>query len=389
MSRARGWWASIVDSMRSSTPWSRIADVVRGRWALFAVAVLSAVGAAIVVQSLQGDVGAIIAPVLLAAGVGAVLGVVAMGTAQRSDTTIRSGSDLARCLRVPNLAVISTRQIPDGGRTEIATFADPNSVEAGGHRHLFHVLESMLGAPATDESSGAVSGKIVMVAGSGEGTSEVVANLAAAAALQGRRVAVVDGNLRDPSTHRFFRLRNDRGLATLLTGDDDEVEVVQRLDGAEHLEVLTAGQLPVEPNALLGDERLGDVMKSIASRCDLVVVDTPPLSSFDDAVIVAAQCDMVVLVAVAESSDQRACAGTSRRLKEVGANVIGSVLLRRTAQPDDDAPVHRHQPTEVARTWWLSQADDVFGDASATNRTAEREPAGGRDLGAAGTWPFD
>jgi capsular exopolysaccharide synthesis family protein len=195
-------------------------------------------------------------------------------------------------------------------------------------------------------------GKVVLVTSArpGEGKSSVAANLAAASAMAGRRVVLIDGDLRKPQVHSLFRLPNDVGLSSMLTGELKGFAAVQRLEVTKHLVVVSGGPPPADPAELLANPRLSAALASMSSQSDLVVVDAPPLLAVTDPALIAQHCDATIMVAISGDSDRREWVDALQRLSVVGVNVIGTVLM----QPDDRANAttsYRYAPSAEPKEW--------------------------------------
>jgi len=168
--------------------------------------------------------------------------------------------------------------------------------------------------------------KTVMVTSTlpGEGKSLTVANLAhTLSGSYGRRVLVIDADLRAPNLHRIFRLRNSAGLSEALS---DARQALPFVEVAEGLSVLTAGCPGAAPLAGLISDRMGDIIRECASTFDWVLIDTPPVGLLPDAQVLARFAGAVVFVIAAGSTPRGA---VERAVSELGADsIIGTVLNR-------------------------------------------------------------
>jgi capsular exopolysaccharide synthesis family protein len=290
--------------------------------------------------------------------------------------------DLADIVSAPNLAVVPRHPLDAPRPDDVTMFREPNSVEAEGYRSLRTALQFVLRDPSAASPTTAPDpgppddggfldvtsverpvrtgpGTILLVTSPrpGEGKSSVAANLAAAEAMAGRRVVLVDGDLRKPQVHRLFRLRNEVGLASVLTGGAKLGDAVQRLDGTPNLAILSAGPPPPDPAEVLANERLGPVLSGLAQAADLVVVDAPPLLPVADPTMIVQHCDVALLVATAGISERREWTEAIPRLEVVGATVVGTVVL----QPDDRVHAstsYRYAPSAVPPNWWVVRATE-------------------------------
>jgi capsular exopolysaccharide synthesis family protein len=286
--------------------------------------------------------------VLLAALAGLVIGVVAALVVAWRDSTIRSERQLTKLTGVANLAVVPRHPLGEVRPDDVAVLRDPNSIESEAYRTLRAVLDFV----AKDRPFTVL---LVTSPRPGEGKSSVAANLAAVMAQAGRKVVLVDGDLRRPQVHRLFVTGNPRGLSSVLTGDSPLQDCVQHVDRDRNVALLTAGPPPPDPAELLSHDRLGRALAALAEGSDLVVVDAPPVLPVADPIILAQAADATLLVATAGLSDRREWAETLERLGKVNADVIGSVLLR----PGSDVqatPSYRYAPSAPPEHWWVTES---------------------------------
>ena len=340
-------------------------------------------GAALVTSLLRDADSQVVLVVSLAALAGLLIGLVAVLVVGRRTAVIRGRRDLAKLTSAPNLAVVPRHPLGAERPEDVVMFRDPNSIDAEAYRTLRTAFEFVLERSAPAPGPGTVV--LVTSPRPGEGKSSVAANLAAASAMAGRRVALVDGDLRKPQIHRLFRLSNDVGLATLLLGTAKLGDAVQRLDGTRDLAVLAAGPPPPDPAEVLADQRLGSALDALAEASDLVIVDAPPLLAVTDPTIIVQHCDVVLMVATADLSTKREWAEALARLAVVDATVIGTVLL----EPDDRiraVPTYRYAPSAVPQNWWVTPTSPVAGE----NETVSLRVVGGTGVhDVPGTVPAD
>lgn len=156
--------------------------------------------------------------------------------------------------------------------------------------------------------------------------STVLANLAVVTAQAGRRVIVVDCDLRRPAQHRLFDLANTRGVTTVLLDDAALADLPVQPTAIAGLEILTSGPVPPNPAELLGSRRMGTLIERLAERADLVLFDVPPVVAVTDAAVLAPLVDGVLLVLASGRSRRDHTARARELLDTVGATVIGVVL---------------------------------------------------------------
>jgi capsular exopolysaccharide synthesis family protein len=162
----------------------------------------------------------------------------------------------------------------------------------------------------------------------GEGKTVVSANLASVFAQAGRRVLLVDADLRMPGIDRILRLSNAQGLTSLLRNDQLEIESVGQSTEQENLRVVTTGPLPPNPAELLGSKRMLALLERLKSAADLVIFDSPPLLAVADSVILSSILDGTLLVIDTEKSRRRSVRLACMALARAGATVLGVALNR-------------------------------------------------------------
>lgn len=158
---------------------------------------------------------------------------------------------------------------------------------------------------------------------SGEGKSEVAANLAAVMALAGRRVLLVDADMRQPSQHHLWGLINSVGLSNVMVGENDFSRSVQRI--TSKLSVLTAGVMPPNPLALIDSERMTSFIEMLSQSYDYVIFDTPPLVGTADAAVLGNMVDGVLIVVRPGVVDSNTATAAKSLLARSEANILGIV----------------------------------------------------------------
>lgn len=221
---------------------------------------------------------------------GLVLGGVAGLARLRYDDRIRARGDLAQ-LDVPALGVISHAR-PGKGRRKgwrpVLTYQRLGTEFEDSCRQVAASLAYALAA--TDARVIAVTS-----ASPGEGKSVTAANLALLMAEAGRRVLLVDGDLRKPDVHNIFGLNERAGLSTAFIIEGSEAGSLM-VEVAERLHVIVAGPTPPSPAQVIGSPRMANLVTSLRAAADLVVIDTAPVVGLADTVLWLDRVDAAILV---------------------------------------------------------------------------------------------
>jgi len=159
----------------------------------------------------------------------------------------------------------------------------------------------------------------------GEGKSTVAVYLAKTASAVGKRVLLVDANMRFPQLHTYLGVSNIRGLSNTLTSDLSLNEAIQRLPDDENLFVLTAGSIPPDPIKLLSSRKMHYLMEQFLALFDLVIYDTPPLIDVADGHLLASQTNGTVLIVKLEKTDRGMVSQALDQLNIADLRVFGVV----------------------------------------------------------------
>ena len=260
---------------------------------------------------------------LLAALVGLLLALGIAFTMEYLDDTVKSSEDVEDATGLATLGTV-LKMKGEKGRSEVyrlATLLYPRGPAAEAYRTLRTNLEFA----SVDEP---VRTLLVTSSIPSEGKTTTSGNLAVAFAQAGRRVILLDADLRKPGIHRLFDLPNVSGLTSLLRTDDVAIDDVAQATEEDRLRVVTTGPLPPNPAELLGSRRMQAILERLVAAADLVIVDSPPLQAVADAAILASVTDGTLLV-IDAGRTRRAAAGRGREaLAKAGARVLGAALTR-------------------------------------------------------------
>jgi protein-tyrosine kinase len=172
---------------------------------------------------------------------------------------------------------------------------------------------------------------MVTSASPGEGKSTTTANLAIVFAQQGKRVLLVDSDLRKPTMHYTFRVNNTIGLTNVLTRQATLVEAIQATD-VEKLDLLSSGPIPPNPAELLSSRMMEQMLAEAYEHYDLVIFDSPPVLAVTDAQILANQCQGTVLVVKSGQTELEKALKAKELLEAAKAKLLGAVLNNKTME---------------------------------------------------------
>lgn len=208
--------------------------------------------------------------------------------------------------------------VPEDVGSELVMVNDVRSSSAESYRKLMTNLMYSASQPGL---------RVVVVtsASAGEGKTTTVSNLAVAFAQQGRRVVLIDADLRRARIHDVFGLGLEPGLTDVLVGNAT-LEQGIRPSGIAGLSIIPAGTLPPNPLEFLGGERMHDLLGTLRERFDVVLVDTPPVLLTADAALMGVQADGVVMVVRAGKSERAAARHAVEQIVHVGGRMLGAVL---------------------------------------------------------------
>ncbi len=253
---------------------------------------------------------------LLAAVVGGMLAVGVVFLVDALDDTVKGPEDITRNTGTVVLGVIASY---DAAKSDLVTLAEPRSPIA----EAFRSLRTNIQFASVDKPLQSI---LVTSALPSEGKSTVAANLAITIAQSGKRVVLLESDLRRPSVHRYLKVPNRMGLSTMFVRP--QVYLDGNLQGTRipNLKVLTAGDLPPNPSELLGSERMQAILRQLREQADVLILDTPPMMAVTDAVVLAPRVDGVLLVARPGGTKISALRTAVEQLRRTGANILGVVL---------------------------------------------------------------
>jgi succinoglycan biosynthesis transport protein ExoP len=262
---------------------------------------------------------------VLGAFLGLIVGIGLVVLRELLDTRVRGSEEIVETIGTPLMGRLPTpaRKLRSGRRLVMLS-GDTSGQEA--YRQI---------RVALDFANIATKAKSIMITSAVEleGKSTTAANLAVAVAKTGRRVILVDLDLRRPVLHTFFQVPGAPGLAEVMLGQIPiesalvPVQIPSESDEPQPpLSVLAAGSVPYNPADLLERGELADLLKQLEARADLVVIDSPPLLPVSDAVTLSGHVGAVILMVRAGTTRRPVLRELGRMLTTMRCQVFGFVL---------------------------------------------------------------
>ena len=248
---------------------------------------------------------------------GAVAAAVVVFLLEQFDDGIRTPDDVTSATGLPLLGVVPVAEDDE----EIADLVDDPKSEVS---EAYLTIRSNLALSSTRGVPG-----VLMITSSraAEGKSTTSYALARILARTGKRVIIIDADMRSPSVHNAFGMTNGQGFANFLAGEDDLALLINHSD-MSNLDVMTAGPTPPSAAELLSGDRTGTLISKLRENYDHVVVDAPPLLGIADAPLLSKSVDGVVYVIESRGVPVRGINLSLDRLRDSRANLLGGVLTK-------------------------------------------------------------
>jgi capsular exopolysaccharide synthesis family protein len=262
------------------------------------------------------------------------------------DDTIKTPNDIESGLRLPALAVIpiagrlGRRMSPitsvlhrgngNSRGPELLINADGPSQQTEAYKHLRTSL--LLSTPGRAPKTLLVTSSVPA-----EGKTTTVVNTASVLAQTGAKVLVIDADMRRPRLHKVFGLNNTAGLSAILSSEITEAETLAKINQYQdtNIYLLSSGAIPPNPAELLGSTQMKGLLDLAGDFFQYIVIDSPPIASFTDGVLISSLVDGVLLVVHGGKTSRQVVKRTRQMLQEIGAKIIGVVLNKAEIHASD------------------------------------------------------
>ncbi|HUZ04150.1 MAG TPA: polysaccharide biosynthesis tyrosine autokinase [Acidobacteriaceae bacterium] len=248
------------------------------------------------------------------------------------DTSLRTVHDIEAISELPSLAVIPRarkllpRAISEDARStalrNVDVLGQPNSQFAESFRSLRTALMlSAVGQPP----------QVILVTSStpAEGKSTIATNLASVLCFRDAKILLIDADLRRPTIHSRFGISGKIGLSNVLSGSAKLEDALQSIPEVPNLSLLSSGPVPPFPTEMIASKEMSDLILQCRGRFTHIVIDSPPILTITDGIVLAPQCDAVLLVVrygrASKHSVRRAHDLMQRAAIRMGGTVINAV----------------------------------------------------------------
>ncbi len=235
------------------------------------------------------------------------------------DNTLKTPEDIDREMALPTLGIIPRmdKKNKKEGIERLITSSSPKSPIAEAYR----TLRTNIGFASVDQQYRSI---LITSASPQDGKSTTAANLAVAMAQAGRRVIVVDCDLRKPLMHKIFQQENSRGFSNLIMQGlpvEDAAKTVM-----DNLDLITSGPIPPNPSEMLSSAKTRSLWAELSKIYDYVLIDSPPVLAVADASILASQAEGVLMVVRSGSTRNDFARKAKEQLLTANASIIGTVI---------------------------------------------------------------
>jgi succinoglycan biosynthesis transport protein ExoP len=308
-----------------------------------------------IVDSAQPPTTPVKPRIFLNLAVGLILGVCcAVGVAfvqDQMDNTLKTSEDIEQFLRVPALALIpfqESRNYRTNGDHASPGYhfwllsrnrkllAQEEQLEKSGiridegetqHSALSEAFRGLRTSILLSRAKRPPRSLIFCSAEPGEGKTTVASNLGISLAQLGKRVLLIDGDMRRPSVHKLFDISGRSGLVTYLAGLGEWQQLVQPI-GESGLDCLVSGPVPPNPAELLSSDAMRSLIREAAVEYDFVLIDSPPMFNIADGRILAAMVEGAILVTKEGATPRELVQRAQGHVRDAGGHLIGVVLNR-------------------------------------------------------------
>lgn len=275
----------------------------------------------------------------IAGVIGIMLGVGLIFIMEYLDSTIKNGKDVERYLGLNVIGEIPKFDGEERGYKRGKLFRDIHNIEKrklsknlisyndpkAHASEAYRSLRTNIGFLGVD---GQLKSVVVTSPGQAEGKTTTCANIAVCMAQAGRKVLLLECDLRKPKIHKYFGLHNDKGLTDIIVNNVESESVIKQVDEIENLYIISCGLLPPNPTEILESTKMINLTNKLKENYDLVIMDSPPVGELTDAAIISKMSDGVILVLASGEVNIEVARHAKIALENVNAKILGVVLTK-------------------------------------------------------------
>lgn len=264
------------------------------------------------------------------------------------DDTIRTTEEVETYLQLPALAAIPTIDSMPKRRLLLVGAGDKEETSNAASDLLIHTDTRSSLSEAFRQlrtsillSSAGNPPKTLLITSSlpAEGKTTTAINTAISLAQTASKVLIIDADMRRPRLHSVFNIGNGQGLSTLLSSQfsDTDVSEIMQYDNESKLYLMSSGPVPPNPAELIGSDQMSKLLEFLQGEFSHIVIDSPPIASFTDGVLIASMVDGVILVVQSGKSSRQVVRRSKQLLQDVGSRIFGVVLNNVNLRSQDNS----------------------------------------------------
>ena len=258
--------------------------------------------------------------IAISLALGIVLGIGLCFLVEYFDTSIKTKEDVEAYLHAPVIGYVPESESKAGGGSELL-------IDGPRHSAIGESFRSIRTALSFIRSGSGPQAIVFTSAVPSEGKTFCCSNMAVTLSQAGKRVVLIDADMRRPRVHKVFRCDNLAGMSNLLAGQEDvALADVTRKTQVPNLDLISSGPIPPNPSELLSSPRAAEIVRELLKSYDYVLIDSPPVVGITDAAILSGMTAGVVLVVRSFSTDREILQHAHERLSTAGVRVIGAIL---------------------------------------------------------------
>ncbi len=259
--------------------------------------------------------------VLSASGLlGLIFGLLGAFIRDYLDTKIKTKEDISELTKLPIFGVIPfVKDI--AGKNKLFVLSDPQSLASEAMRTVRTNLDFI----ATENND---KSKVVVITSTvpGEGKTTIAANLAAVLGNSEKRTIILSLDLRRPKLHSIFGISNKSGMSTILAGKDDLKEVIWEHQQIKNLDIVPSGPIPPNPSDLIESRKMEEIFETLRKDYDYIIIDSPPMASVTDAILLMKNADASLIVFRSEYSEKEYVKNLNETVEMYHLKHIGLIL---------------------------------------------------------------